>query len=135
MARESLVVVRTSEDVSRLAERYASGSRRRTVLLQLPSLGPMDAATWERRINRDANSCGCNAGAFGLFVGVLALAGYFFTHQDTFIVARVRWAMIAPLFIVACALVGKSLGVLAARNRLVRSLLELKRQVDRNPAR
>ena len=132
---DSIVVVSGLEDLSLLMKQGASVLRRRTVLLRLRGLGPREAGIWEQRLNRETRACGCDEGALGIVGGIALLFGYVATHPDVFVTAPTRTAIVAALFIVTSALAGKSLGILAARGRLARALLELQQLLERNSAR
>jgi hypothetical protein len=135
MASDSIVVVSAPEDLSLLVKRGVSALRRHTVLLRLSGLGSHEAGKWEQRLNRETRACGCEEGALGIVVGIFLLFGYVFTHRDAFAIAPARTAIIAALFVVTSAIVGKSLGLLAARRRLTRALLELQLLLENSSAR
>ena len=109
--------------------------RRCTVLLQLAGLGAVEAAKWEQRLNRETRACGCEAGALGMVVGIALLLGFAVTHRDAFITSPKPTAIAAALLVVMSALAGKSLGLLAARRRLVHALRELQQLLELRPAR
>ena len=70
--------------------------------------------TWERRLNRYLNSCGCAEGAVGLFVGLAVVLIVFLIQSKPWTAWQVAAALALPI---ALLVGGKTLGRWLARLR------------------
>lgn len=84
-----------------------------------------ERSTWERRLNRYLNSCGCAEGAVGLFVGVAIVLIAYFTQSEPWPAWEIAAAVALPLVLLAG---GKTVGRRLDRLRFRR---ECKRLLSR----
>jgi len=118
-------VIRNLEDVENLRNRPQQLLSSRRISLELESLDTSQTRYFEARLNQLATACGCESGAMA---GMIALAGYIGYLLVTtgwhlrWIVSYFVWG--AALFL-AAAVIGKLVGLVRARARLVRELEHL----------
>lgn len=130
LPRKEDILLSSAEDLRALRV-HPFQVRPRGLRLEAPSLPPSEAREWQGRLSRDYSDCGCGAGAA---FTVAALAGcvlhVFFIRPGG--ARTLNWISIATGagILMAGALSGKILGLLAAHLRLKRTIAELLDRLD-----
>ncbi len=112
--------VRRTDDLRQLARSYG---RYDAIHLEA-GLGEAQTRSWEERLLARYSACGCEAGAVAVIVALAALPA------PALIVPAIRspaGAVLAPVWILVAALIGKAVGIAYARLRLHFEVRELTR--------
>ncbi len=99
------------------------------VALEIPALEAAERARWERRVNRHYRACGCEAGAVLTVLAALAYGVYLLRFGGLSARAPLMVAALGIAVVLAAAVVGKGLGLLYARLRLLGLVAALRRRL------
>jgi len=90
---------------------------------------PGQATALERRLNRDADACGCGSAAVAASFAFFGYLTYLFAALGAPPRWDVRRMLLGVAVIVVAALLGKAIGLIRARRRWRKSLFELRSQI------
>lgn len=99
------------------------------IVVEAAPLSDADSRAAQEHINRLYDACGCDAGALGAIASVAAYVIYAATAGAVGGLGPVGTTVLGGGVFLIGGAVGKTLGVLNARRRLVRALRDLRRRL------
>ncbi len=129
MSGELLSVRSASELDAVLQARPGLRRPRGRVALEIPALGEAERGRWERLINRHYRACGCEAGAAMTVLSVVAYGVYLFLGGGLSARGPLKVVALGIAVVLAAAVIGKGLGLLYARLRLLGLVAALRRRL------
>ena len=115
-----ILSVRRTDDLRQLARSYG---RYDSVHIEA-GLGEVRTRSWEEQLLARYSACGCDAGAVAVIVAIAALPVLALVAPE---IRSPAGAVLAPIWILVAALVGKTLGIAYSRLRLHFEVRELTR--------
>lgn len=102
------------------------------IFLELNGLGPDEALTWQRQLNKHYSDCGCSTGTVFVLVTISATLLSFFTRlwYGKTLSPWLEGLILLALFLMSAG-TGKAVGLWRARRRLEKTVEELIKELGR----
>lgn len=120
---DSILTISSADELS-LLRTYLKSRRSFKVQIQVPGLEKERRDRLQRRVERSASACGCNEGSIAGLLYLIAVPALYFTGRIA--PSASAWLAIGGGFI-ATLLIGKLIGLAAAKLTLTRTLAQLER--------
>lgn len=85
----------------------------------IPQLSESSNQEVSQLMNKHKNECGCSLGSKFMGLGIVALICYFIIDQQPVFQKNFKHYIIIVSFIIGCAIIGKIVGLLWARFRMI----------------
>jgi hypothetical protein len=119
-----LVLIQSAADAEQLLHPRLSRFALRAAI-RVPGIASGRAARWERGLNASLQACGCVAGAVGMLIALVAAIVWRVGYAGPVDWRAFGWRAFVALLIGTA--VGKAVGLLWARVRLVRIVAAIRR--------
>jgi hypothetical protein len=124
--------------VHSLADLEAEGLRRWAkhdkLEIQIPNLDITESAYWTVRVNRYRRACGCEVGAAACGLALIVFVLFAVFQNDRIQGGLISWIVLGFTFVVLAGVIGKGLGLLYARYRLLRTISALRTRLSHKSA-
>lgn len=117
-------IVHTADNLNALL--FTLRAKYETVIIAVPLLTEEENLTWQQRIAKDYNACGCTTGSYFLIAGFIVVVCLAFSNWQLVVSSPFSYLCKMLLFLCLCAIIGKIVGWSYAKIRLQINILKLK---------